>query len=242
VSRTSSRGQSHVVGVVLLLGITVVALGGLTAAVGTVVDGQTAAADEARVEHAFRTELRPVEHTGPNEARVSFTEGRLSTVERDLRITTPAGTARTVEVGALIYESGQSRVAFLAGSVLRGTAGNAWLEREPPVTVTREGETLVVGAPRLGARGESVAGSGGAAARLRTNVSHERIELGEREYGVALETATPGPLARYFRRLNATTRVRDLDGDGVRSVHATFPGNRTLYLVVHRMRLEVAHG
>ena len=235
------RGQSHVVGVVLLLGITTLALGGLTATVGTVVDGQTAAADEARVERAFGTQLRPVEHTGPNEAQVRFSEGRLTTVEREVRITTPTGVVRTVDVGGLVYDSGEGRVAFLAGSVVRGTAGNAWLEHDPPVTVTRDETAVVVGAPRVGAQGQSVAG-GGTSVRLRTNVSHERTTLGEAEYGVALETATPAPLARYFRGQNATTRMRDFDGDGVPSVVATYPGDRTLYLVVHDMRLEVAHG
>lgn len=230
------------VGVVLLLGITVLALGGLTATVGSVVDGQTAAADESRVASAFATDLRPVEHTGPNVARVSFSEGRVTTVERDLRVLTASGVQRTVEIGALVYRTDSTRVAFVGGSVVRGRSGRAWLERGPPITATSEETALVVGAPRLGTQGESVAGTGGATVRLRTNVSHERTTLGTARYHVAVETATPRPLARYFEARNATTRTRDIDGDGVPSVVATYPGERTLYLVVHELRLEVAHG
>lgn len=226
----------------LLLGLTVVALGGLTAVVGTVVDGHTATADEARVANTFETTFRPVEQTGHQTARVRFTEGRLTTVRRELRVRNDSGVQRTVPVDAVVYESGDSSVRFLAGSVVRGTAENAWLESDPPVTATRDDTAVIVGAPLVNASGGTVSGTGGVSADIRQNVSHERERLPPDNYSVAIETETPRPFTEYFQRVGATTQVKDIDGDGVQSVVATFPGRRTLYLVRHDMRTEVGHG
>ena len=164
-----TRGQSHVVGIVLLLGITTIALGGLTAVVGSIVDGQTAAADEARVATTLESDLRPVEQSGPGELRVQFTEGRLATVQRDFRILNDTAVIRSIDAGGLVYTSGSSRVGYVGGAVVRGQPGDAWLVSQPPVTVTRDNSTLVVGAVRLNASGQSVGGSGGVTARLETN-------------------------------------------------------------------------
>ena len=59
---------------------------------------------------------------------------------------------------------------------------------------------------------------------------------------IAVETATPEPLERWFRDRNATVSRRDFDGDGTESVVGRFPGNRTGYLVVHDMHAEVNGG
>ena len=238
----SSRGQSHVVGVVLLLGITVLAIGGLSAVVGGIIDGQTAAADEARVASTFTSDLRPVEQTGHHQTTVRFSEGRLTTVERELRVLTDDGVQRTVPIGGLVFESQDTRVAFVGGSVVRGRVGTAWLERGPPVTSTADASAIVVGAPVLGDRGASVSGTGGTTARLRLNVTHRRASLPESTYEVGIETATPGPLRRHFEDRGLTTRTTDFDGDSVQSVVVSYPGRRQAYLVVHEMRLEVAHG
>lgn len=236
------RGQSHVVGVVLLLGITTVALGGLTTVVGTIIDGQTGAADERRVASAFDSQLRPVEGTGPNRVQVRFSDGQLRTVDRQLRILEPDGTQRRIDTGGLVYSSGPNRAAFVGGSVVRGTPGNAWLVRDPPVTVSRDNSTLVVGAVSLGASGQSVSGSGGVTARLRTNVTHERVRLPRADYRIAIETATPDPFARQLSDRGMSTDTADIDGDGVPSVVVRVEGEQSVQLVVHRMRTEVNGG
>ena len=226
----------------LLLGLTVVALGGLTAVVGSVVDGHTATADGARVANTFETAFRPVEQTGQHTARVRFTEGRLTTVERELRVLNDSWVRRTVPVDAMVYESRGNPVRFLAGSVVRGTVGNAWLETDPPVTATWDDTAVIVGAPLVNASDGTVSGTGGVSAGIRQNISHERERLPADNYSVAVETETPRPFTEYFQRIGATTRVRDIDGDGIKSVVATFPGRQTLYLVRHDMRTEVGHG
>ncbi|MFB6308587.1 MAG: type IV pilin [Haloarculaceae archaeon] len=237
-----NRGQSHVVGVVLLLGLTVAALGGLTAVTGEVVDGQTAAADEARVASSLAATLRPVEQTGHNTGRVQFTAGRLTTADREVRVRRSGRTVWTADTGALVYHAAEARAAFVAGGVVRGRPGAAWTVRDLPVTATRDTDAIVLGVARLGASDVTVSGSRGSTVTLKTNVSHDRRRLSSGSYTVAIETATPDAFARSLDTPNRTTRVRDLDGDGTASAVVQFDGRRTLYLVVHEMRLEVGHG
>lgn len=238
----SRRGQSHVVGVVLLLGITTMALGGLAAVVGGIVDGQTANADEARVANTLDDGLRPVDGTGQDELAVQFTAGRLHTVEREFRILNTTGVERELDIGGLVYTSGTNRVGFVGGAVVRGRPGNAWTLRGPPLTVTRDNSTLVVGAVAVGEQGASVSGEGGVTARIRTNVTHTHRTLPSENYRLAFETATPEPVARDLRSRGFDTTVSDLDGDGVPSVVAGVEGQQEIELVVHAMQLEVNGG
>jgi hypothetical protein len=233
----SGRAQSHVVGVVLLLGLSAIALGGLTAAVGTVVDRQTAHADAERVATDLAA-LDPVATTGDRTVPVRFSEGDVAVEPRDLRVLDDGTVVERVAVDALVWESGDRRVASLAGAVVRGDAGRAWLEREPPVVAGPD--VVVVGAVTLDADGAgSLGGTGGVRARLRTDVAHDRTNLSGGEWAVAIETATPGPFERYAERIGADTRVESVDGDGVDSVVVEFDGTRRGYLVVHDLNLEV---
>ncbi|USZ69222.1 hypothetical protein NGM10_05640 [Halorussus salilacus] len=238
------RAQSNVVGVALLLGVVVVSLGALTAGVGTVVEENAATADATRVAADLDAALDPVEATGVHRGRVSFSEGQLRTVERDLRVLNDSGVVRTVPVDALVFTGGDRRVAFLAGAVVRGPEGNARVRTPPPITSSRSGGpegVLVVGAPELNGSA-SVSATGGGSALVRTEVTHHRERLGNETFRVAVETSTPGAWERHFRDENATVTTRDFDGDGVDSVVAEFPGERVAYLVVHDMRLEVRNG
>ena len=243
------RAQSNVVGVAVLLGVVVVALGSLTAGIGAIVEENAAAADSTRVAADFDAALEPVAATGVHRGRVSFTDGELRTVERDLRVLNETGVIRTVRVDALVFTAGNRRVAFLAGAVVRGPAGNARLRTAPPVTASRGAAgaggndgpgVLVVGAPKLNGSVASSA-TGGGSVVLRTTVGHHRTPLGNGTYRVAVETATPGAWRRHVERRNATATTRDFDGDGVPSVVAAYHGERIAYLVVHDMQLEVRH-
>lgn len=235
-----ARGQSNVIGIALLLGVTVVALGVLTASIGAVIEGHAASADAARVADGMSGALVPVEATGVHRGRLAFTEGSVRTVERELRVLDASGVRRAVGVDALVFEADDRRVAFAAGAVIRGKGAGADLLEPPPVTASRgSGGVLVVGAPRLGGNAD-VAGSGGVTVTLRTDVHHDRTDLGRGRYRVAVETATPDPWEEHFRRQGATVTRRDFDDDGVESVVARYPGRRRAYLVVHDMNLEVA--
>ena len=234
------RGQSSVVGVTLLLGATVIALGVLTASVGTIVEGHAARADADRVASDMEAAIQPVETTGHRTAEIRFAEGSLHTVERDLHVIKNGTHEATVPVGGFVYERGERRVRSVAGAVVRGRDDNAWTVDPPPIVGSETGGVLVVGAARLNASG----GVGGrATAEIETNVSHDRTSLGRGTYEVAIETAVPRAFERAFRELGAASVYRDdVDGDGQESVVARFPGVRTGYLVEHDMRVEVSDG
>lgn len=242
-SATDDRAVTQVVGVAILLGLTVVSLGVLTAGIGTVVEENAASADAARVADGMTTALEPVERTGRSRESLAFTGGRVTTVERDLRVIDGTRTVRRLEADALVWTDEGSRVASVAGAVIRGEPGAADLHAPPPITASRgggDGGVLVVGAPLLGSdAGRTVTAGGGTTVPLRTNVSHERTDLGVSRFRVAVETATPGALVPYFREQGATVTRRDIDDDGVPSVVATYPGQRRAYLVVHDLNLSV---
>lgn len=239
------RAQSNVVGVALLLGVTVVALGTLTASVGVVVERNAANADAARVAADFEGALSPVETTGRNRGRVSFTDGTLQTVSRELRVLNDSEVVRSVQVDALTFTAGRHRVTFLAGAVTSGRDGSSQLRRPPPITASRDGDggVLIVGAPVLNASAIAISGAASDGVMLRTTVSHRRLALGNDTYRVAVETRDPAVWAGYFQRQGATVEAtdQDFDDDGVGSVVARYPGDRVAYLVVHDMRLEVGH-
>lgn len=242
IARSRDRGQSSVVGVALLLGATVIALGVLTASVGTIVDNQASRADADRVATDLDEALKPVETTGHRTGEVRFADGSLYTVERDLHVLENGTPVRSVEIGGLVFESGDRRVRSIAGAVVRGRDEAAWAVTNPPVVGSERNGVLVVGAAKLNASQQSVGGSQ-VTARLSTNVSHDRETLGPGTYAVAIETRAPAAVEAALRDRGATSiDRRDVDGDGLESVVGEFPGTRTAYLVKHDMRLEVANG
>ncbi|PSQ06822.1 hypothetical protein BRC97_05485 [Halobacteriales archaeon QS_6_71_20] len=228
------RAQSHVVGVAILLAVTAVSMAGLTATVGTVVESNTAGVDADRVAADLDAALEPVAVTGRHRGTVSFTGGRLRTVDRTVRVANASGEVRAVEVGGLVWTDSDHRVAFVAGAVVRGPPGNAVLDAAPPLASSPG--TTVLGLGVLG--DERVSFAGGGRVPLSTRVTHDRTAYGDGSWRIAVETATPRPWREFFERRGAVTSERDFDGDGVDSVVAEFPGDREFHLVVHRMRLE----
>lgn len=233
------RAQSHVVGTVLMIGLTMIALGGLTAAVGGIVDDQTSRADVDRVAGDLEDAIQPVSSNGYRSVDVTFAGGSLRTVDREIRVFNETERLATVDADALVFTHDNRRVAVNAGAIIRGLPGGGWVEREPPITVGED--ALIVGAPRLNGTG-SVGTNGGVTVTLTTNTTHERHELGANEYRIAIESETPGAFEAFAEDNGATFEVEDLDGDGVPSAILDFGGERRGYLVVHDMRLEVGDG
>jgi flagellin-like protein len=232
-----SRGQSNVVGVAILLGVTVVALGAVTASVGTVVDQHAAASDTRRVAADVDDALRPLETTGVRRGTVSFTSGSVDTLDREVRVLDSGGVVATVDANALRFTAASRGATYLAGSVL--VHGDNWAQTRTPVTVTADPDVLVVSVPAL--RGNvSRTATGGVTYSLRSNVSHVRRSLGRGGYRVAVETAHPEALREQFEQMDATVTERDVDEDGVPSVVADFPGSRTAYLVVHDTEVSLS--
>jgi len=236
------RAQSHVVGVALLLGIAVVALGGLTVGVGSLVDSQASAADANRVADSMDEAFRGIDRAGTHSQQVAFSDGHLATAERTLRILKDGSVIETRPVDALVFEHGDRQVTAVAGALVQRHGASAWLVSEPGVTDSEANNVIVVGAPVLNAGHVAVGGTGGVSATLRIDPTHTEYDLGTGEFAVAVETETPGPFERYFAGQNATTQRRTFAGDDHVSVVAHYPGDRRGYLVVHDLSLEVGDG
>jgi hypothetical protein len=233
--REPTRGQANVIGVALLLGIAVVSMGALTAAVGTVVESTAAEADAERVASDLDSALQPVATTGPRRDTVTFSSGRLAPVDRTLEIRADGEVVERIAVDTLVFESGDRRVAFHAGAIVRGTGGSGWLVTEPPVTVGED--VIIVGAARLGDGVGAVSGRGGVTASVESDVAHDRRDLGTATFSVAIETAAPDAWERAFREQGATV---DREPGTPPTVVATFEGDRQGYLVVHDLNAEVS--
>lgn len=234
-----SRGQSNVVGVAVLIGLTLVSLGTLTAAVGTVVESNAAAANADRVANDLEAAIQPVEATGRHTGRLSFTDGQFRTVDRTVRLHDGTGwTAYAVD--GLEYESGSHRVLAVAGAVVRDYGGGARMYRDPPVAVS-DGVALF-GIAVLDHDGhQSVTTSEATTLSIATNVTHERQALGDGEFAIAIETDTPGAWERYFERIGADVERQSFEEDTHDSVVARFDEPRTGYVVRHTLDLEVRH-
>jgi hypothetical protein len=233
--REPTRGQANVIGVALLLGIAVVSMGALTAAVGTVVESTAAEADAERVASDLDSALQPVATTGPRRDTVTFSSGRLAPADRTLEVRADGEVVERLTVDALVFESDDRRVAFHAGAIVRGTGGSGWLVTEPPVTVGED--VIIVGAARLGDGVGAVSGRGGVTASVESDVSHDRRDLGTATFSVAIETAAPDAWERAFREQGATV---DREPGTPPTVVATFEGDRQGYLVVHDLNAEVS--
>ncbi|MDS0297903.1 flagellin-like protein [Halogeometricum sp. S1BR25-6] len=238
------RAQSAVVGVAVLLGITVVGIGVLTAAAGAVVEEGATAAATARVADGIDDALDTGTVT-ETETTVRLADGTLRTADRTVRVLGDSGVVWSVNAGAVVYESRGRRVSAVAGAVTSGPGGRSGgSSMSAPPSVAAADGTLYVGVPALNASGTDAVSARGAAlpVTLRTAPTHERRILPADRYRVAVETTAPAAWEREFRRRGTTTVRRDFDGDGVPSVVAAFPGERTVHLVVHDLRLEMEVG
>ena len=235
------RAQSHVVGVALMLGLAVVALGGLTVGIGNLVDSQAAGADAQRMAGELDQAVEGVERTGYHSHDVHFSAGTLQTADRTLRLLENGTVIAEHDVDALVFENDGHRVVSLAGAVVRDNGASAWLASPPPITHSEQTEVVAVGVPVLNTGRISVSGDGGVTRNIETNVSHDRRDLGTGEFAVAIETETPEPFERYFEEKDVLVDQREFSGDDRESVVLTFPGTREGYLVVHDLNLEVSN-
>ncbi len=236
--RSGLRGQSHVVGVALLIGLTMVSLGALTATVGTVVDSNAAVADVDRVATDLDDAVRRVEGAGTHAGHVTFTDGTLRVETRTIRVFHGDDLVASRETDALVYERGEYGVTAVGGAVIRNHAGSRSVASDPAVSASED--VVVLGIVDLAVEPQSVGGSGAATYSLVSEVRHERIvEDREGEWSIAIETPTPEPWVRAFEDAGGTVETGRFEGDDRRSVVATFEGERTGHVVVHRIDTEV---
>ncbi|RLM59691.1 flagellin-like protein [Halobellus sp. Atlit-31R] len=238
--RAPDRGQTAVVGVALLLGVTVLAVGGLTATAGSLVDDGATSAAATRVGADFETALEPA--AGDRATTVELATGTVQVVNRTVWLLDGDGVVWAGHAGAIVYADGGQRVTGFAGAVVqRDERGSRVVA---PSRVAPANGTLYVGVPVLNASGADGVSTGGhrLVVRLRTDADTDRVDLPASTYRVGIETRAPAAWERHLRERGATTSRRDIDGDGVPSVIASFGGRRTVHLVVHDVRLAVEVG
>jgi len=230
-----------------MVGLTVLALGGLTVAIGTVVDSSASNAEANRVADAMTVVAEPGDVVGTAEAELRFGDGRLRAEERTIRLLngTNGTVIERVDSDVLVYTVGDWTVIGGNGAVLRAGTGGATMVESPSIVADPEPTgPLLLGVPAIDATDVSIDTDTAARVSLRADVDHERRDLGQRRIRVAVETAYPDAWVRYFRRSGATVVDRSRSfpnarADAETSVVAAFPGTRQTYLVVHRTDLEV---
>ncbi|WP_200531462.1 archaellin/type IV pilin N-terminal domain-containing protein [Halorubrum sp. LN27] len=141
------RAQSEVIGTVLLLGLTIAAIG-ITVGIGStaLADAQSSA-DIERIEGSMTqvdSKASLVAHGGSTSQRVRLDPSR----EADVRVDGEAGTMRieveaenedgdietqteNVTLGAVVYERGDDRVAYQGGGVWRSNGDGSWMVSPP---------------------------------------------------------------------------------------------------------------
>ncbi|PHQ37853.1 hypothetical protein DJ69_15095 [Halorubrum persicum] len=141
------RAQSEVIGAVLLLGLTITAVG-ITAGIGAnaLADAQ-ASADIERIEGSMTqvdSKASLVAHGGSTSQRVRLDPGRSADVRADgdagvMRIEVEAETetggtetvTKNVTLGVVVYERGDDRVAYQGGGVWRSNGEGSWMISPP---------------------------------------------------------------------------------------------------------------
>jgi len=229
-----------------MVGLTVLALGGLTVAIGTVVDSSAIDAEAHRFADEMTIVAEPGDVVGTAEAELRFGDGTLTTDERSMRILDANGTVvERIDSDVLVYRVGDQTVIGGNGAVLRAGSGGATMAESPSIVADPDPSgVLLLGVPSIDAEDVSISTDAAARVTLRASVDHHRRDLGERNVSVAVQTAYPETWIRYFERSGATVVDRDRRfssdaPDAETSVVARYPGERQTYLIVHETDLEV---
>lgn len=238
-ARDGHRAQTAVVGVALLLALTVVAVGGLTATAGSIVDDGATTAATTRVGSDLATALGPDPEV---ETTIGVTGGTIRVVNRSVWLLDSDGVVWAGHAGAVVYADGDHRVTGFAGAVVRTDGDRGRMVAPSRISPTEDG--LYVGVPVLNATGADGIATGDRrlSVTLRTDAETARETLPAGEYRIAVETPIPAAWERHFAERGAETTRRDVDGDGVPSVVASWSGARRVHLVVHDVRLRVGVG
>ena len=234
------RAQTTVVGVALLLALTVVAVGGLTATAGSIVDDGATTAAATRVGSDLATALGP-DRDDP-ETSIEVTDGTIRVVNRSVWLLDDETVVWAGHAGAVVYTDGDRRVTGFAGAVVRHDGDRSRMVA--PSRIAPAADSLYVGVPVLNATGADGIATGDRrlSVTLRTDAETARETLPADDYRIAVETPTPAAWERHFAERGAETTRQDIDGDGVPSVVTSWDGDRTVHLVVHDVRLHVGVG
>lgn len=150
----SHRGQSVLIGVILLFGIVAVGSIGIFLLAGQSVDGIEQQAENERVETAFielNQDLETATYSSDTNTLGTVTAGEHGDVEKRadgwMNITTPDSSTNeiNIQLGSVVYEGADGQtVAYQGGGVWRGTGSETQMVSAPPIHYRDGSVTLPV--------------------------------------------------------------------------------------------------
>lgn len=233
---TGTRAQSAVIGVALLMVITVVSIGVLTAGTGVLVDEAGRNADVQRVTDRLLEGYEPRTLLGGSTISLPVTGGTLETVPRTIEIRRAGSPVEIFETAGIRYRRAGHSVTAVGQAILRDRGGRARFIREPrlvrvfesggkrvlSISVVLVEDTLDHTVHRAGEQ------------RLTVMATHERRMLEPGRYAIALETTAPEAWERALEDLAKWIRIEERGEDGRYRLLVEFGR-------VHEVRLVVTH-
>ena len=158
-----NRGQSNLVGVVLLLGITILGTGLIVTYGSSALEDSKRASEIDAAEHAMtqldsKASLVGIGDSSVQRVPLGFDDGRTRVENRSgwIRVNmTPEGGTETVvmneSLGAIVYENGDTEVAYQGGGVWKRTRGGSVMVSPPEVHY--RGTTLTLPLVTVSGRG-----------------------------------------------------------------------------------------
>ncbi|WP_330631336.1 DUF7289 family protein [Halocatena halophila] len=229
---TASRGQSHVVGVALLLAITIISMSVLTMSVGTLIDAGQSRDEHERVGTALERLNDP---SSPDRTSLTATIGTISTAPREITVSTSTGADYRFETTAIVYTNGHHRVSTLCGAVISGQPGNAWFRSTPRVFSPESASVRLIRLTAISTSGFDRLQGAHTFNRQRSRTHHSHDTL---TGSLSIETATPGPFERFFRARGYAPSREDPDSDGIPSVSVSFTQKRRTILMIRNITVE----
>lgn len=248
----SHRGQTNTAGLALLILLVVLALGALTAGIGSVIHTGATAVETERVADELGEAIDPAPETA-SETTVEIGAGTVTTDQRSVRVIdgetasfTPGN--QTVEVidhqmaSVVDYTIDDRQATVFGGGVFLDDGDGSRLHTRPGLIADEDpGGFLIVGVPQIQAPQSVLAEPGEPTVTVQTAVEPDRRVVGTQQYYLGIETEHADAWAQYLEELGATvvTTNARFDEDQHDSVVATFSGNRTVEIIEYRIELEV---
>lgn len=213
VGVSEERGQSEVLGFVLLIGIVAMGSVAILLASGATTDGIESQAEIDRVESAFvqlRTDITTASAAtdtgGSTELSIDASEGTVrKTDEGNISVFIDGKEEVNASLGAIEYTNDDgSAVAYEGGGVWRGTGDDSTVVSGPPITYQDNTLTL----PVYNLSEGSVSGSGVSVADVDTNSTYSGLPGGpdqSKNLRITVTTAYHNGWAEYFRSMGNTS-------------------------------------
>lgn len=246
------RGQTNAAGLALLILLVVLALGALTAGIGSVIHTGATTVETERVADELGEALNPVSGTSGN-MTVEVGTGTVTTEQRSIRLVDKESTGfdpgnQTVEIidqqpaTAVQYSINDRRATVFGSGVFLTDQDDSDLYQRPHLIVDDDPEgILIIGIPHIEADQTVLAGPDKTTLNMQTAVDYNRQKVDHQQFYLGIETQHPQAWEQYLKELDATvvTTSAHFDDDQHESVIVTFNGSRTVEIIDYTIDLEV---